>query len=353
MQSSVTASKITRLVAAAAAIAGAACADVSVRRIDDRGRASGPDGLRFYMPRPYVAVHEPFVVASEAYLVSGALSLDGTHVLITGADDDLAGHFKALAGTPAIHASRVHAPAPAGAPDAPALDRATASPIGADAPGPVSSAQAPADAPSGRFDLEITNDNDAFAVTPFKRYFDIYWLPDFDEQYVVSPEAGLANADTLLNLGQGWSFQGLNTSIDNSAITERLLALYDASIEMLTRAARSALFGPAGLLPAPAPPAISAQSAFEAGEALSLRVTVCRVVAPGIYPILKPDEIERFSLGGFQSLATHPEAGPIRERLLIPIPPMTNVAFNTYEVIVVEGARADGGGALGPLSLAR
>ncbi len=78
---------------------------------------------------------------------------------------------------------------------------------------------------------------------------------------------------------------------------------------------------------------------------------VCRVVAPGIYPILKPAEVEAASAGAFAALATDPDTASITDRLLVPIPPMTNIAFNTYEVIVVEGARVDGAGALNPLSL--
>lgn len=345
MQGSVKMSRMTSLVVGLA-VAGAGCAGVSVRKIDADGRASGPDGLRFYMPRPYVAVHEPFIVASEAYLVSGVMSADATHVLITNADDDLGGRFKSLAGLPAVAAARVHASGPpTETPASPPNESPMPIPDGA----PDGET---GDTASGQFHLEVTNDNDAFAVTPFKRHFDIYWLPDFDEQYVVSPEAGLANADTLLNLGQGWSFQGLNTTIDNSAITQRLLALYDASIDMLTRAARSALLGPAGLLESPALPPLAANEAFEPGAPLSLRVTVCRVVAPGVYPILKPDEIESMGRKAFESLATHPQSARIERRLLVPIPPLTNVAFNTYELIVVEGARADGKIALGPVSLA-
>ena len=56
------------LLAAALLLAG--CAQVLVNKVD---RATGQvvpnsaEGLRFYLPRPYVSVFEPFIVASEVW----------------------------------------------------------------------------------------------------------------------------------------------------------------------------------------------------------------------------------------------------------------------------------------------
>lgn len=45
---------VTGALALLVAVVG--CASVSVRKIDPEGTASGPDGVRFYRPRPYVSV---------------------------------------------------------------------------------------------------------------------------------------------------------------------------------------------------------------------------------------------------------------------------------------------------------
>ena len=57
------------------AVALAGCASVNVIKVKS-GEAQ-PEGVPFYMPRPYVQVFEPFVIGSKAYLVAGKLSSDG------------------------------------------------------------------------------------------------------------------------------------------------------------------------------------------------------------------------------------------------------------------------------------
>ncbi len=59
---------------------------------------------------------------------------------------------------------------------------------------------------------------------------DIVYLPDFEEQYVVSSRANLGNANFQINLGQGWSLQGFNSLSDNSAINKRVFTLPPASV---------------------------------------------------------------------------------------------------------------------------
>jgi len=61
----------------------ASCAKVEIRKIGDDGEVVGPEGMRFYMPRPYVAVNEPFIVSGQAYLVGGEITPDGKYVLIS------------------------------------------------------------------------------------------------------------------------------------------------------------------------------------------------------------------------------------------------------------------------------
>lgn len=77
----------------------------------------------------------------------------------------------------------------------------------------------------------------------------------------------------------------------------------------------------------------SAKQVFEGGTPVTVKVTRVRVVAPGLYPILKPHE---------RTTLTAEE----ERRILAPKPPLTNIAFNTYDVLVVEAARSSGDSAL-------
>jgi hypothetical protein len=190
--------------------------------------------------------------------------------------------------------------------------------------------------------LKMANDNGAFAVTPQRRYFDILWLPDFDEQYVVQTEARLGIASTTMRTGQGWSLQGLDASIDNSALTGPLLDLYKGSLDALQKLAVAKIQGPAALISGQVQSDTkSVREAFSGGTPLTVKVTLVRVVAPGLYPVLKPRELE-----ALKDRDRAAAIGAAADRVLAPVPPLTNIAFNTYEVIVLEAARPSGDSAL-------
>ena len=74
----------------------AGCASVKIQKLNADGTAVvGPEGMRFYMPRPYVSVFEPFVVDSKAYLVAGRLTSDRQFVWISSVPTELSGRFAA------------------------------------------------------------------------------------------------------------------------------------------------------------------------------------------------------------------------------------------------------------------
>lgn len=327
------------LLATAALLTG--CAQVLVQKVD---RATGQvvpnsaEGLRFYLPRPYVSVFEPFIVASEVYLARGEMSPDSTHVLLTQVPPGMA-EIVAQGAGPAgmgplrsIESSRVQvapgatggvqsaaAPAPAAAASAPAAAASSAKPAVA----------------SGVLNYKATNDNSAFAVTPQPRYFNILWLPDFDEQYVVTAKAGLGNAGVVLGFGQGWSLQGLEATVDNSALAKPLLDFYSGTLGALQKLATAKIEAPLAALTGGAQSASANATTFTGGTPVTLKVTRVRIVAPGLYPVLKPGEMQDMKLDPAQA-----------RRILAPLPPLTNIAFNTYDVIVIEAARSTGDSAL-------
>jgi hypothetical protein len=154
----------------------------------------------------------------------------------------------------------------------------------------------------------------------------------------------LGNAGVIINTGQGWSLQGLDAKIDNSAVVKPLLDFYSGILAALQKLATAKIQAPLALLSAgagtgPQAAAVAgdktAKAEFPAGTPVTVKVTKVRIVAPGLYPILKPKEIASVTL-------TTEE----QKRILMPKPPYTNIAFNTYDVIVIEAARSTGDSAL-------
>lgn len=338
------------------AISLAGCASVSVLKVDNKtGKLvdGAAEGLRFYMPRPYISVFEPFIIASEVYLANGELSPDGNYVLLTQVPKGLEsivsatlqGDRQQSMGSIAVDATTVVArrsllPGPQSAPasedakdekkDAPKKDEPKKEEQAKDG----GSAPAP-----GVLSYKAIVDNSAFAVTPQPRYFNVLWLPDFDEQYVVQAKAGLGNSGVVLTLGQGWSLQGLDAKIDNSAIAKPLLELYSGTLGALQKLATAKIQAPLAAIGGGPQSARagdkSAKLEFKGGTPLTVKVTKVRIVAPGLYPILKPGEI-----------APAAADGSTDRRILRPSPPLTNIAFNTYDAVVIEAARSTGDTAL-------
>jgi hypothetical protein len=344
------------------------CGSVHVTKVDPiTGSAvqGAADGLRFYLPRPYLAVHEPFVISSTVFLAAGELSPDGNYVLLTDVPESLkalvnpalAGGTQKSMGPISIDATQVAATGAHMEPQgASATNKASGSttPTGNQTPAtdtskkPSGNGTPSGDQPQpatdtssttgGILTYKVTNDNQAFAVTPLPRFFEILWLPDFDEQYVVAARAGFGSASATVNMGQGWSLQGLDAKVDNSAIVKPLLSWYSSTLDALSKLTTAKIEGPLAALSgkpqgaAAGGKAPTAKTAFQAGTPLTVKITQARVVAPGLYKILKPKEI-----AALKGLSTDDA-----KRILAPNPPLTDIAFNTYDVLVIEAARPSG-----------
>lgn len=344
--------KVTSLLACALALAG--CASVSVYKVNSAGRIDKdtPEGLRFYLPRPYVSVFEPFIISSTVYLARGEVSPDSNYVLLTqvpkGLDalvnTDLSGGTQQTMGRMRIDAAQVRvSERPLGRPQSASAADPAASAASAPATA-ASAASAPeatkAEIKGGVLNYKAVNDNSAYAVTPQPRYFNILWLPDFDEQYVVTAKAGLGNAGVVLGFGQGWSLQSLEATVDNSAVAKPLLDFYSGTLGALQKVATAKIEAPLAALTGK-PQSVGAgggtavtAATFEGGTPVTVKVTKVRVVAPGLYPVLKPKEVQA------------PLPSNVADRILAPSQPFTNIAFNTYDVIVIEAARTTGDSAL-------
>lgn len=344
---------IAPAILAVSVFALASCASVSVLKVTEG--AQQPEGIPFYLPRPYVQVYEPFVIGSKAYLVSGKLSPDGKYLLIDNVKDQnsLDGLFRSDLSreqAPRVPVNIIRKPGAGplasgltgsaqggtdipGAPAAPASAASAASAARA-ASSPDSAGSAPTGSqPSGNFNVSVTNSASLFPPTLGRRFFDIVWMPDFDEKYVVQGKPGLGNANIGVTMTQGWGLYGLDARVDNSAIVKPFLDFYSTGFDALGKLAKSKIF-PAGELTGG-----GAQGAIETadlppGARATVKVTRVQVVAPGLYPILKPKEVS----GTTEASSS---TGDLVTRH-IPLRPYTNIAFNTYEVVVVEAAKPTG-----------
>jgi len=324
------------------------CSSVKVLKVGDGPQ---PEGIPFYLPRPYVQVFEPFVIGSKAYLVSGRVSDDGKYLLIDNVDDQamLDGLFRSNLGKDALlqvplkqilpagstptsfTGSPQGATEPAAAASAPAAAASAAS-----APASAASAAAPKESqPSGNFNLSVTNTSSVFPPSLGRRFFDVVWMPDFDEKYVVQGTPGLGNANIAVTMTQGWGLYGLDAKVDNSALVKPLLDFYSTGMDALSKLAKSKIFPAGALVTGTAGP----QGALEerqlaTGARVTIKVTRDQVVAPGLYPLLKPKE----------TVAVQEVPASARDLVVRHIPqrPYSNIAFNTYEVAVVEAAKPSG-----------
>lgn len=334
------------------------CASVHIYKATDSGIApdgTRDDGIPFYLPRPYVQVFEPFVVKADSYLVTGRVSDDGEFLLLEAVPEDLAKVVSVTRGEvrqPAIRVSSIREPSPSGidpgkgnlqssdeaVPPAASASAASAPSEAASGAGKAESAAKPADTASepksGKSSLSVKQAATAFLPTFGRRFFDVVWLPDWDEKYIIKSSPGLGNSKVGVTMTQGWGLYGLDAELDNEAIVKPLLQFYSGSLSALGKLAQSKIF-PAGALQSADVSSDNkgAKAKPAAGQQVTVKVTKVSVAAPGLYPILKPKEAG--------SAETIP-AGAIAAKVLVPARPFTNVAFNIYDVVVVEATKPFG-----------
>lgn len=378
------------LAVATAAIGG--CASVSVRKVptptqyvtwsDDMQRqADRMEGFRFYLPRPFVNVFESFPVRTDIYLANGVVSPDEKYIIITSVDGEsgLSRYIaspNAVASIPLANVSdpnQVLAAAKAQSErDDKPIDQNQGGmkvPLGvtgtkADEPAPVLPSPS-ASVVTGQNARGVRNDNGAYAYQPLRGNLDIVYLPDFEEQYVISSQSGLGNAKFEVNLGQGWSLQGFNSLTDNSEINKRIFDLIDTSIRLAKTAASAAIGVPPPAIDA-VPGAAIAQAerdvpkAVKSGTPVTLKIVVLHYAAKGIYPVIKPRELsertiseseKRFVLDLFESSPTIQRASSVDPRSLaraqaaienqsgnftVPRYPFQYVSFNTFRYMAIQ-----------------
>lgn len=322
--------KLARLAVLLALLVQAGCARVTVKKVPTptqyghwtdkmQRKADKMEGIRFYLPRPFVQVRQSFPIRTENYLVSGKVSPDGKYVIVGGvsATSGLAKYIGTVAGTAFVPNAVIIAA------DQPQRAARTESKLGDDVnvgvdatggapPRPDAAPKPPAPTVlqqgsgisnffgdiTGINERKTTNDNGAVAVQPLRgNNFDILYLPDFEEQYVVSSRSGLGNASFEVNLGQGWSLQGFNSLTDNSQINKRIFDLIDSSTALAKQLAEQKF----GVNLPDLPPGTKGMGRTEGatsakpgvpGTDVTLKVTVIHYASKGLYPVMKPREVQ-------------------------------------------------------------
>lgn len=305
------------------------CAEVTNRKVptmtqyvywtDDMQReADEMEGFRYYLPRPFLNVFESFPVRTDVFIADGVVSPDGKYVIIKSirSESELAKHIAGVEAGVTIDKRVIHRPtakdvervvkAQAGEEEARAEAAKTIAPTGVTGVTKPATAAPAAAAPvlSGVTTQHVRNDNSAFAFQPLRGNFDIVYMPDFEEQYVVSGSAGLGTATFSLNLGQGWSLQGLDSLSDNSALNARIFDLVDTSMRLAKAAAPAALGLPISPETAAAVSKVITPQAGEEdavkgipGTPVSLKIVVVHYAAKGLYPVIKPRELAERTIG--------------------------------------------------------
>jgi len=312
------------------------CASVTITKV--KSGDSQPDGIPFYLPRPYVQIFEPFVVSSKVHIVGGVVTSDGNYLQIDNAKTDLSGLLqldisKEAASRVSMANVRVTDPVIAGSPNSevvpalatPKIDKpADETPIKTEA------------TPQGMFAQSITQSATPFPSTLGRRFFDIVWMPDFDEKYVLVAKPGLGNSNIGVTMVQGWGLYGMDARIDNSALVKPLLNFYSTGLDSLTKLATSKIIPASALTGSPNSALVGddAKRQLPPLTRVAVKITRITVAAPGIYPVLKPAEFTN---------AAKPVAGDNRiNGILVPIHPYTNIAFNVYDILQIEAARVIG-----------
>lgn len=363
----------------------AGCANTEFERNDGPG-----PGIRYYRPRPYVVVLEPFPVAAEHVLVPGTVRPDGLVISIDG----VARGALASLGVQMPEGAEPHSgetvklfvptsvSSPAGG------RRLTSGERGSDqneVDGLFSRAQVdqllqevldagktvdPKSTPSGGLASGWIRKGDlAEFRDTVNNLFDIRYLPDFDEDYRLTGNAGLGQASLDAYLTRGWAAHHLGKDVDRRELGQLVIANVQAVLDIARAAGKAALItstgglGTAAVLTSGEPGAEREQVEADV-QPVMLQITVIEYAVPGVYPILKQSEMltiemdmivqaptQTMMVNGARTTVSFPptksrisfKALPVLGSIQQPASAALPVAYRTHKQLIVAVAGAGGG----------
>lgn len=309
------------------------CATVksySVSSSTKEGEAKGKvEGIPYYLPRPYVAVKKPFPVSGFDVLTSGTVGKDGA---IAIAVESLPEPLKALAlgGSLGLFSSDTKSlVARQEIVFLQSADGATSDPkSGGDASkgekGEGEQGEKGEAEPEEDASTKVETTGTTSPLVPISDIFDIVYLPDFSQKYVLRlrPRLGKLEANIAL---QGGMLSGLTVNLDNTAVA----SMVSEGIATALGAAKEIAVGK--LVPASTDEAAEELQSLE-NETVTVRVRFAAEALPGVYPIMKPGE----EVPPCKTPCTPAQAGVANATLVLPVGPYTRVAYRVRHTLVVE-----------------
>jgi hypothetical protein len=331
---------------------------------DDQRKADRMKGVRYYLPRPYLALKQSTPVAqrtafisfhydesSHSYLLD---SPSGNPVWVQKIAPQKLSITAALAATLATQntTGRTDMEKQAGTPGSDSGGTTTPNAPAGQQGGPNT---VPSANPPSELHAKTGYVNDTDPITRIGDRMDIVYLPDFEEQFVIQPTFGLGKGDIETRLRNGWAAEVFSQQVDNSNlipyIIDQVQKTSEAAASIFTTWAPVAAGLPPNLgLPTSKtlqkqggkPGELDVDAARVAlGNVLLFKIAEVRIAQPGIYPILKPREIAHWfrkadalvegdsekAFDLFLKQARTPWIRP--DMAFIPCPPFTVIGFNT------------------------
>jgi hypothetical protein len=312
------------------------------------------EGVRYYLPRPFVHLKQSVPVAQRMALVSFLYDPDKKRYQVQYPDDAPSWLKKV---TPS-QISITQALAVVMATEKGAIEQAGE-------PGESGGEKTPsrAEPPPSTLSAKTGFINDSDPITHLSDILDVVYLPDFEEQYAIQVKSGLGKVDIETRLRNGWAAEVFSQKVDNSNLVPYVIRQVEKASDAAAKVASTwwpvitGVGAPAVALTSKLTSGAEQQAgeveALDAktflGELLIFKVAEVRVAQPGLYPILKPREIrqwlktdvrisaddqdEAFNILLLNSLT--PWVRP--DVAFIPSPPFTVVGFNaTTEVFIAS-----------------
>lgn len=329
-------------------LASTSCATVRSRKVASDGSFVGREGIPYYLPRPYLAVKQPFPVYGADFLAQGEVDAEG-HVTVDAAT--LPEALRNYLATASTDPKRSHVPGSAlrlhssdATPDKGKKEDDDATKKDEDGEeGGEEAGGEEKEEPEEKTDAgsEIDAKGTTSPLVPISEVFDVIFLPDFEEKYVIRlrPRMGKLAATIGLN---GGMLGGLAVNLDNTAIA----SMVTKSVETATDVAKEITLGK--LLPAgdAAEEVNKLQSAAEEEkkpQRVTLRVRYAAEALPGLYPILKPgeqcpakDAKEPASKNEVQMGCDGVASRRMGTELAVPLAPYTRIAYRVRHTLLVE-----------------
>lgn len=346
--------RATLFFVSALAIFSFGCAEIEYRKVptpsqykdwdDEKQReADAMEGVRYYLPRPFVHLKQPVAVAQRVAFLSFRRDGNG-YVLetpernptwVTKVAPKRISITQALAAMLAANAVETRGAnvEQSGSVD----DNAASMPSTAD--------QKPPTTLQGK--TGFINKEDP--VTKLSAILDVVYLPDMEEQYVIQPNVGLGTADLEFQLRNGWAAEVFSQKVDNSNLIPYVIDQVENASTAALNIAKNwapAAFGLPSLPAMQQSGTVAEDGSVDAtkvsnflGEILLFKIAEVKIAQPGLYPILKPREIrdhfEKVLVQGadaedaFEKFLTQNQTTWIRpDMAFIPCPPFTMVGFN-------------------------